>query len=67
MLEKVNTKGHEISKVALLRDALMNARERLVAAVAEGLHDEFLAPLRKRVADLLQQIERLNVVHRNRR
>jgi hypothetical protein len=67
MFENVGaSKVRENSKAGPLRDALMNARERLVAAVAEGRHEDLLVSLRNRIADLLEQIERLNIVHRNR-
>jgi hypothetical protein len=55
------------SKIEEVREELAVAREKLAEAISERARENVLMPLRNRVGELLEQIERLYSAERFRR
>jgi hypothetical protein len=58
---------HKTSKIEEVREELAVAREKLAEAISERARENVLMPLRNRVGELLEQIERLYSAERFRR
>ena len=67
VVQCANALSRRHSKLDELREELVIARNNLVAAVAERSSENLLAPLRNKVGELLESIEKLYSVDRFRR
>ena len=67
VVQSANALSRRHSQLDELREELVIARNNLVAAVAERSSENLLAPLRNKVGELLESIEKLYSVDRFRR
>jgi hypothetical protein len=66
-VQSAKTDARKQSKLDELREELARAREKLVEAVSERSRENVLTPLRNKVGELLEKMEKLYSAERFRR
>jgi hypothetical protein len=67
VIESTKADVRKLSKLDELREELVIAREKLVAAVSKRSREDVLRPLRNDVGELLEKIEKVYSAERFRR